>query len=220
MQTQRRRFSFLSMLFATIAITSAMFTILGLWLEDTALSDAMDRMLQIVAVTIVMAVILGIWNLFGVHLSRIAKGKNGWIYSLITLLTAIGVIVIQILDERDTWQGDLTDEKLSPVLFRTLEVSIESALAGLIGFFLIFAAYRLLSKRAEWSSYLFIFAVLISLLGWVEFADITIFADINDWLMKVPVLAGSRGLLIGIGLASLIVGVRTLTGTDQAYRED
>ncbi len=220
MKTQRRRFSFLSMLFATIAITSALFTIFGLWLKDSSISSSMDDALQVVAVTIVMSVVLGILNLFSVHLGRITKGKGGWGYSIITLLTAIVVIAIQILDDQEVWKGDLANEKLSPVLFRTLEVSIESALAGLIGFFLIYAAYRLLSKRAEWSSYLFIFAVLIGLLGWVQLTDTTVFTEINDWIMKVPVLAGSRGMLIGIGLASIIVGVRTLTGTDQAYRED
>lgn len=220
MQTQRRRFSLLSAIFATLAVTTALITILGLWLEDSVFGEVVDNLLQVVAVTVVLAVILGIWNLLTVHLGRLTKGKGGWGYSLITLLTALVVIIVQILDEIDVWTGDLAGEKLSPFLFKTLEVSIEAALAGLIGFFLIFAAYRLLSRRAQWSSYLFVLTVLIGLLGWVQLADITLFADINNWVMNVPVLAGSRGLLIGIGLASIIVGVRTLTGTDQAYRED
>lgn len=219
MQTQRRRFNLLSALFATFAIITAFITILGLWLEDTVLGEAVDKLLQVVAVTIVLAVVLGIWNLLTVHLGRLTRGKGGWVYSLITLVTAIAVIIIQVLDEMDAWGGDLADEKLSPILFKTFEVSIEAALAGLIGFFLIFAAYRLLSRRAQWSSYVFVLTVLIGLLGWVQLADVTFFAELNDWVMRVPALAGSRGILIGIGLASIIVGVRTLTGTDQAYRE-
>lgn len=217
---KQRRFNFLSALFAPIAISTALITILGLWLPNSILGEATDHLLEIVAVTIVFAVVLGILNLLAVHLGRFAGGKGGWSYSLITLFTAIVVIVVQILDELEVWSGDLEGENLSPVLFRTLESSIEAALAGLIGFFLIFAAYRLLSRRAQWSSYVFVLAVLIGLLGWVQLADVTVFGEINDWMMNVPVLAGSRGLLIGIGLASIIVGIRALTGTDQAYRED
>lgn len=217
---KQRRFNFLSALFAPIAISTALITILGLWLPDSILGEATDHLLEIVAVTIVFAVVLGILNLLAVHLGRFAGGKGGWGYSLITLFTAIVVIVVQILDELEVWSGDLEGENLSPVLFRTLESSIEAALAGLIGFFLIFAAYRLLSRLAQWSSYIFVVAVLIGLLGWVQLADVTVFGEINDWMMNVPVLAGSRGLLIGIGLASIIVGIRALTGTDQAYRED
>ena len=220
MQTQKRRFNFLSALFATFAVATALITILGLWLPDSLLGEVVDNLLQVVAVTLVLAVILGILNLVAVHLGRLVKGKGGWGYSLITLLTAIVVIIIQAMDDMEAWRGDLADEKLSPTLFKTLEVSTEAALAGLIAFFLIFAAYRLLARRAQWSSYLFVLTVLIGLLGWVQLADVSFFTEINDWVMNVPVLAGSRGLLIGIGLASIIVGVRALTGTDQAYREN
>lgn len=220
METQRRRFNLLSALFATFAIVTALITILGLWLTEGVLAEAVDNLLQIVSVTIVLAVILGILNLLAVHLGRLTRGRGGWVYSLITVITAIVVIIVQALDDRDAWGGDLADEKLSPILFKTFEVSIEAALAGLIGFFLIFAAYRLLSRRANWSSYLFVLTVLSGLLGWVQLADVSFFANLNDWVMRVPASAGSRGILIGIGLASIIVGVRTLTGTDQAYRED
>ena len=37
--------------------------------------------------------------------------------------------------------------------------------------------------------------------------------------MRVPASAGTRGLLIGVSLGTLIVGVRVLLGQDRSFRD-
>jgi hypothetical protein len=53
----------------------------------------------------------------------------------------------------------------------------------------------------------------------VSTPGIGVVAIIRDWLMSVPVSAGSRGILLGIALATVVVGVRAMTGQDRSYRE-
>jgi hypothetical protein len=138
---------------------------------------------------------------------------------LLTLLTAILVAGIHLLDRAEFWQGDLEGEKLSPTLFRTLQLNIEAALAGLVAFFLVYSAWRFMSRRTGWAGLLFVAALVISLLGALHLKDNDSLASAREWLLEVPVLAGSRGLLIGVGLGSVIVGLRVLVGLDDSYRE-
>jgi hypothetical protein len=37
--------------------------------------------------------------------------------------------------------------------------------------------------------------------------------------MAVPVSAGARGILLGIALATVVIGVRALIGQDRSYRD-
>ena len=220
MRRQPRRFRLGNAIIASLTIAVALITIFGLLDEgDTPVSDIASLLLQMAAITIALAVIIGIVNLWIVHLRRLFGRQGGALYSLITLLSAIFVTVVYILDEAEMWQGDLEGEQLSPVLFDALQISIESALAGLIAFFLVYAAYRMMDKRFNWIGAIFLTAVVIVLLGWLPFKDVSVFSDAREWVMQYPVLAGSRGLLIGIGLGTVIVAVRTLTGYDRAYRE-
>lgn len=202
-----------------LSIVTASLVIVGLLsAESTEVAAGSDIVLEIVSITIALAVLVGIWNLISVHVGRLIRTRTGWVYSLITLLSAIAVTAVFVMDETDSWTGELQGEKLSPRVFEAVQVSIESALAGLIVFFLTYAIYRLLYKRFTWTSILFMVAVAIVLLGWLPLEDDSL-VDFREWLMTVPVLAGSRGLLIGIGLGTVIVGIRALTGYDRALRE-
>lgn len=208
-----------SALATALSILTAAVIIFGLLSsEGTDIAAGSDILLQIASITIALAVLIGIWNLIRVHLGRLFRTENGWAYSLITLISGIAVTAVYVMDETDSWTGDLEGEKLSPTVFEAIQVSIESALAGLIVFFLTYAIYRLLYKRFTWTSILFIAAVAIVLVGWLPLEDDSL-ADLREWFMTVPVLAGSRGLLIGIGLGTIVVGIRALTGYDRALRE-
>lgn len=215
-----RRFNLFNAIYAALAISTAFLVIIGIVSDDNRqLTDISDLFLQLAAITIAVAVLVGIWNLLVVHFGRLVRMRNGWWYSLVTLLTGVLVTAVYVMDKLDMWSGDLDGANLSPRVFETLQISIESALAGLIVFFLTYAAYRLLNKRFAWASMLFLVTVFVVLLGWLPLDGINGLADVRDWIMTVPVLAGTRGLLIGIGLGTVVVGIRTLTGTDRAYRE-
>lgn len=195
----------------------ALITILGLLDQNEGvLAITADGMLQLVAVTAAFAILIGIFNLLAsVHLRRLLRLRRGWVYSLFTLLAAVGVVVVYFLDENEFWSGDLEGETLSPRLFQVLQITLESALAGLILFFLVYAAYRLLRSRVTWSNLLFVITVLVILLGWLPSSNA---AGLRDWVLQVPATAGARGLLIGVGLGTVVVGIRILTAQDRIYK--
>jgi hypothetical protein len=60
--------------------------------------------------------------------------------------------------------------------------------------------------------------VLVVLLGASQFEGLADLASFRDWLVEIPVAAGTRGLLIGIGLGTVTVGVRLLLAQDRFYR--
>jgi hypothetical protein len=215
-----RRFHLGNALIVTLASGAGIITLIGLASDkDTGFAKMGQLILQLTAITIAMAVLVGIYNLFTVHAGRLIRMRPGWIYSIFTLLAGFAVFGVYLGDKLELWTGELKDKELSPTVFTAVQVSIESALASLIAFFLVYALYRLFSKRFAWTSLLFAGAVAIALLGWLPLKDSTALVDARDWLMRVPVMAGARGLIIGIGLGTVIVGVRVLTGYDQAYRE-
>jgi hypothetical protein len=178
-----------------------------------------DILLQLAVVVTAIAVLIGVLNLLAVHLGRISHAGRGWPYSLIALLTAAAVVCVYLLDRLEVWQGDLKGEEVSPVLFGAVQVSLESALAGMIFFFLVYAAYRLLRYRVSWSGLFFLTAVVVVLLGSLPVEGFTRLGDLRDWLMDIPVKGGERGLLIGIGLGTVVVGIRVLLGRERVYRE-
>ena len=118
-----------------------------------------------------------------------------------------------------TYATERDDPQTSMVLFETVQVSVESALAGLLFFALVYGAYRMMRKQVTWSSVLFIVALLIVLTGALPFASVKTIGEIRDWMLAVPVSAGARGLLLGIALGTIVTGVRVLIGVDQSYRE-
>jgi hypothetical protein len=104
-------------------------------------------------------------------------------------------------------------------LLESAQLSVESALAALLVFALVYGAYRLMRRRVTWGAVLFTLALLIVLVGALPLAEVGGIAQIRAWLLAVPVSAGARGLLLGIALATVVAGVRVLTGQDLTYRE-
>ena len=99
------------------------------------------------------------------------------------------------------------------------QVSVESALAGLVVFALVYGAYRMMRRRVTWAACCSRVALLIILLGALPLPQVAVLSDVRDWLLAVPVSAGARGILLGIALATVVTGVRVLIGQDRSYRE-
>ena len=67
----------------------------------------------------------------------------------------------------------------------------------------------------------FLAVILIVLLGWLPFAPVqnSPLPGLRDWLLRVPTTAGARGILLGVALGTVMVGLRTLLGTEWPRRE-
>lgn len=189
--------------------------VLGLLLPDGILPSTLlslirnvaSILLQITTITAALAILVGIFNLLLVHLSRVFRRERGLLYSLV-LIISFGVVVITYFFARD----------VNTLLLENVQRAIESALAGLIFFALVYGAYRIMRHRVTWAYVLFVLVVLIVLVAALPF-DIPALQEFRAWLLGIPVTAGARGLWMGIALATLVAGVRVLIGVDRSYRD-
>ncbi len=214
-----KRHRLLDFLATIVVMSTGLVMLIGLLSSDgSAAGNLAAFSIQIITVTIAVALLVGVLNLLGVHLRRMRHGEHGWPYSLITLLSLLFVVVLRILDRADFWSGDLKGEEMMPRVFEAVQVSLESALAALVLFFLVFAAFRLMRRRVTPWNVLFSAVVIVMLVGWIPLDKLDALGDVRDWLQRVPVSAGARGILIGVGLGTVMVGIRVLIGQDRSYR--
>ena len=214
-----RRHRLLNYLATVTVISMGLVTLIGLLVDDGPSQSVAAFLIQMVSVIAAVAVLVGVLNLVAVHMGRFIRSEHGWPYSIVVLVSALAVIVLRILDRAEIWSGDLEDEQISVRVFEAVQVSMESALAALLVFFLVYAAYRLMRDRVTPWSVVFSLAVVIMLVCWIPLDNLEFLADVREWLVRVPVSAGARGILIGVGLGTVTVGVRVLIGQDRAYRE-
>jgi hypothetical protein len=191
-------------------------TLLDAFLTGLRFTDLSRLFLQVATITLALLALAGVLNLLIVHLGRIRYRRGGWVYSLVLVICTLGVLILAALER----SGALTDQPpVTTVLLETVQVSVESALAGLVLFALVFGAYRMLMRRVTWGRVVFTLTLLVLLIAALPLPELNFFQSIRDWLLAVPVSAGARGILLGIALATVVVGVRILVGQDQSYKE-
>jgi hypothetical protein len=211
----------IAVLASAIAIGFGLVMLIGLLAGDTIplIATLTNLLLQLVVITVAVTILIGIINLLSVHIGRISQRRGGWVYSLVLLFSFLAVVILTVLERvgiLNTAPGQMSP---SMILLETVQVSIESALAGLLLFALVYGAYRMMRRRVTWTAILFTLVLLIVLLGALPLPDAGAFTLASDWLLAVPVSAGARGILLGIALATVVTGVRVLIGQDRSYRE-
>lgn len=192
-----------------IAIGFGVLTLWGLIGGTGSIQGITNLLLQLTVISVAVTILLGILNLFSVHLRRITHRQRGWVYSVVLIGSAAVVIVLWVLGQQST----------NAMLLNTVELSVESALAGLLVFALVYGAYRMMRRRVTWAGMLFTVVLLIVLVGALPVPEVAALTQIREWLLAVPVSAGARGILLGIALATVVTGVRVLIGQDRSYRE-
>ncbi len=203
---------------SAIAIGFGFWTLIGLLAGDNAgIFTVTTRVfLQLTVITVAFTILIGLLNLFIVHFRRITGRKGGWFYSLILLLSTLTVLILTLLERANVLTGQPSP---TTVILESVQVSIESALAGLVLFALVYGAARILRRKVTLPGVLFTVVLLILLVGALPLSGANVLPGFRDWLLAVPVSAGARGILLGIALATVVTGVRVLIGQDRSYRE-
>ncbi len=224
--TSRPRSRIGAIFLAAITIVLAVLTLLGLEplallpgdLGNSVISTS-QILVQIVTIVGAAAVIIGVLNLLRVHLYKLPT-RQGF-YSAITLLTFLAVLGLHAAERLGVLkvtQPATNAPLVTLTMMDAVQVVIESALSGLLFFFLVYTAYRLMRRNVTAWGLLFITALVIVLIGYVQPPG-SLLANLRDWLLRVPVTAGTRGLLIGIAIGTVMVGARVLIGQDRLFRE-
>lgn len=172
---------------------------------------------QIAVIVVALTIILGLVNLMVVHITRVRRGEGRFynrINSVVLLITFILTLAIYFV-ERVTYTP--SQQSVSRVLLEQILIAIESALAALLFFSLVYGASRILRTEVSLSRVLFVAMVVLVLVAALPLPGLGIVTQLYNWMLLVPVNAGARGLLIGIGLATALTGLRILFGQDKTY---
>ena len=198
-----------------IALAAGLLTLAGYFVP--ALAGLQSIMLGWAGILAALAAIVGVFNLISVHGEKIRRREKGSIYSAVLLFGLFVTFLTGLFF--DFFSPDL-GRQIQGFFFKAIILPAQAALMALLAVTLLYAAVRLLRRRQDLMSIIFLLSALIILVGsaTLPFGEIPILSNwIRPWMMQVLSLGGARGILIGVGLGALLTGLRVLFGADRPY---
>lgn len=198
-----------------IAVGSGLAVLVSLLIGKTAVAQ---YLLNWVSFLTAVALLLGIVNLLGVHVSRLIRQAN--LYSGVLCLSLTFVLLVGFF-------GDLSPKQTIdlPKIFALIQAPLEAALASLLAFFLIYAGFRLMRHHPNRWSFLFLLTAVVMLLTGA-LVSLNLPAIVGAWAGRIYenlnlmlVTAGTRGLLIGVALGTATFSLRILLGWERPYNK-
>ena len=193
-----------------LAVLTGVIVLVGYFIP--ALAPIQGILLNWALILAGMAAVVGVFNLILVHGTKITKREKGTVYSAILLISLFATLLFGIV-----LGPDHPDMRL---LVNAVIVPVEASLMALLAVTLLYASIRLLRRRANLMSILFIATALLMLVGSVTlpFGEIGALNNfLRPWFQHVLALGGARGILIGVALGTLTTGMRVLFGIDRPY---
>jgi len=194
---------------AALAIGAGLIVLMGYFYPDQL--DSLRIVLVDWAIIIAaMAVLVGIFNLAAVQMEKIRRRQKGGTYGALLVLALIITFGFGfILGPENPYMQMTVDAVIVPV---------EASLMAILAVTLIYASIRLLRRRVDVMSVVFLGVAVIFLLASMP----TPFGPIpGDWfILQITGMfsrGGARGLMIGIALGTLLTGLRVLFGVDRPY---
>ncbi len=158
------------------------------------------------------AALVGVFNLILVHGNKITRRETGSIYSAILLICLFATFVFGLA------LGP--DHPAMRLLVNAVIVPVEASLMALLAVTLLYASIRLLRRRANIMSIVFLGTAVFMLMAaaTLPFGEVGALNNfLRPWFQHVLALGGARGILIGVALGTLTTGLRVLFGADRPY---
>jgi hypothetical protein len=197
-----------------VAIAVGLVVLLGYFVDFDLLAGLRRILLNWGVILAGVALIVGVANLFTVHWRKFTSSQPGAGYSLILVLSLVfTILTVGYFGPTASW---------SMWIFNYIQVPIESSLMAILAVTLAYASARLLRRRPDRFSLVFIGTVLVVLLGTapllgVELPGLYGPQSLRSLLVDIPAVAGTRGILFGVALGTVATGLRVLMGADRPY---
>ncbi len=194
------------------AVLPGIVVLFGYLIPDPTLVYFRDRLIEGAVIVAAFAFLLGTFNVLRVHGGRVLRRRQTWYYSLVLLFAVVVAALPPLLPAGTPLQGTV-----NRAIFDYVISPLGATLAALLVFTLTLAAFRLLRTRRGVGTVLFLLIVAVTLLGNTPFVTLEWLADIRDWIVSVPGMAGMRGLLLGVALGTAITALRVLMASERPY---
>lgn len=200
------------LLATAFAIASGLIVLLGGFLPVPTLQYVRQELILWAVILAAVGVLVGVFNLLTVHAEKVNRREKGYVYSLLLVISLLGTAILGfIFGPQSAGMRGLVEAVVIPV---------ETSLMAILTVTLAYACVRLLRRRLDWTTVVFLAVAFLALLGTapLPFMEIGVLNYlIRPWIAHVPAVAGARGLLIGVSLGVLLTGLRVLLGADRPY---
>lgn len=195
---------------AVIAIATGILILLGYFIE--AFTGIQILLLNWAIILAGVAAIIGIFNLLSVHTDKIRRREQGSVYSALLVIGMTATLLFGMILR--------PQHAVMQVILNGIILPVEAALMGLLTVSLLYAAIRMIRRRADVMGIVFIVTAVMLFLGsaTLPFGDVPLVGTlIRPWTTNILALGGARGILIGVALGTLTTGLRVLFGADRPY---
>lgn len=195
---------------ATFAIAAGLLVLLGYFIDADLLRYVGSLITDWAIIIGAFAALIGIINLIFVHMEKFRARQAGGMYSIVLVLALIFTTGFGLL------LGP--ENPFMRLAMDAIIVPVESALMAILVITLIYASIRLLRRRVDLMSVIFL-AIAILVLILIMPTPIGQLPGSQQLLDFVNTFSrgGARGLLLGIALGTLLTGLRVLFGIDRPY---
>jgi hypothetical protein len=205
------KFTLKTPLLIVIAIGSGVLVLVGYFIDIPVLVDLRNLLLEWALILTAVALLVGVLNLLRVHWGKLRARQKGYPYSVV-LIFALMLTLLVIGIFGPTSQPSLW-------IFNYLLLPVETSLMAILAVVLVYAAARLLRRRPNAFTLIFILTALFILMGTLSIPgmEIPFVSEFRAWITQVWSTAGARGILLGVALGAVATGLRILIGSDRPY---
>ena len=149
-------------------------------------------------------------NLIRVHADKISRRSRGWIYSIMLLVSMVGVIFLGLT------QG-ITSTAYR-IFFTSPRTALGATIYAMLGYYIASASYRAFVAKNTDATILLVSASIV-LLGQTPYGEQLWrgFAPTVSWLLNVPNMAAQRGIIIGAAVGAVALSLRVAVGLERSY---
>lgn len=202
-----------SPLIPILCFLTGLLVLAGYFFPASAIGMIRTPMLDWAVTLSAVAGLIAIVNLvFGWHWKRLRDPSKDRFFSVIVILSFLLTFAAGIFlgPTHAGYQKVVT----------AIQMPIEASLMAVLAVTLAYSSLRLLQRQHNWMGVIFFITVIVFLLinsGIFSFlSNVPVAQDLVSGVSQVPV-AGSRGILIGVALGSLLTGIRIWLGSDRPY---
>jgi hypothetical protein len=198
---------------AIVAVLGGLIVLAGYFIPIGLLQDVSNTLINWAILLAATAVIVGIVSLLKAHWQKMQLKRSPDRFSILVILAFIATLAA----------GFVTGGPANPAFQNVItfvQVPIEATLMGMLVFTLILACMRFFKGRASLMTFAFAASAVFFLILYsgilASNPDLPLIKEFLGVLNRLPI-SGTRGILLGVALGSLLTGLRVLFGIDRPY---